>query len=58
MSFSTCPIATVHAPLEKVWSLLSDPSRYALWWDAEMRSIDSEGPAIAGQEILAQAKTI
>jgi Polyketide cyclase / dehydrase and lipid transport len=58
MSFYTCPIATVHAPLDKVWCLLSDPSRYALWWDAETRSISPKGPAIAGQEILARTKAL
>jgi uncharacterized protein YndB with AHSA1/START domain len=58
MSFYTCPIAKVHAPLDKVWSLLSDPSRYALWWDAETRSINPEGPAVASQKILAQIKAL
>jgi hypothetical protein len=58
MSFYTCPVATIHAPLDKVWDLLSDPSRYALWWDAQTRSISPAGPAIAGQEILAQTKAL
>jgi hypothetical protein len=56
MSFYTCPIATVNAPLDKVWGLLSDPSRFALWWDAETRSVTPTGPAIAGQKILAQTR--
>lgn len=25
MSFNTCPIATVEAPIEQVWRLLADP---------------------------------
>jgi uncharacterized protein YndB with AHSA1/START domain len=54
MSFSTCPIATVDAPVEHVWRLLVDPARYALWWDAETRSISPTGPAQAGQQIFAQ----
>jgi hypothetical protein len=58
MSFYTCPIATVHAPLDKVSGLLSDPSRYALWWGAQTRSISPAGLAIAGQKILAQTKAL
>jgi hypothetical protein len=54
MSFYTCPITMVHAPLDNVWDLLSDPSHYALWWDAETCSISPEGPARAGQKILAR----
>jgi len=54
MSFSTCPIATVDAPVEEVWRLLADPARYALWWEAQTRSITPEGPAQPGQQIFAQ----
>ena len=54
MSFSTCPIATLDASVEQVWRLLADPARYALWWDAQTRSIIPEGPAQAGQQVFAQ----
>jgi hypothetical protein len=54
LSFSTCPIATVDAPVERVWSLLADPANYARWWDAETRSLTPEGPARPGQKIEAQ----
>ncbi|MEO6235479.1 MAG: SRPBCC family protein [Vicinamibacterales bacterium] len=53
MSFSTCPIATINAPIEQVWRLLADPSRCALWWDAETVSIIPEGPAHVGQRVVA-----
>ena len=53
MSLSTCPIATVHAPVERVWRLLADPSRYDLWWEAHTVSIIPEGPAQAGQQVIA-----
>ncbi len=56
MSFNTCPIATVNAPVERVWHLLSDPASYALWWDAQTYSIVPEGPAQAGQKIYAQTR--
>jgi hypothetical protein len=53
MSVSTCPIATVNAPVERAWRLLADPAAYALWWDARTRSILPPGPAQPGQQILA-----
>ena len=54
MSLSTCPIATIDAPVEQVWRLLADPAHYAEWWDAETRSIVPAGPAHSGQQIFAQ----
>ncbi len=56
MSISTCPIATVEAPAETVWRFLADPYNYALWWDAETRSIEPAGPAHSGQRISAQTR--
>jgi len=55
MSLSTCPIATIDAPAERVWQLLANPVRCADWWDAQTHSIIPEGPAQPGQQILAQA---
>jgi ligand-binding SRPBCC domain-containing protein len=37
MSISVCPLATIHAPVERVWSFLSEPANYGLWWDAQTR---------------------
>jgi len=54
MSLSTCPIATIDAPVERVWRLLFEPVRYDEWWDAHTVSIIPEGPAQAGQQIVAQ----
>ena len=53
MSVSVCPFATVHAPVERVWSFLSEPANYALWWEVQTRSIVPEGPASPGQKIYA-----
>ena len=58
MSISTCPIATVEAPVEQVWQLLSDPYNYGLWWDAETRSIEPAGPAKPGQRISARTRAL
>ena len=51
---SICPVATIHAPAERVWNFLSEPSNYALWWDAQTRSIFPSGPAQPGQKIYAE----
>jgi ligand-binding SRPBCC domain-containing protein len=53
MSVFICPIANVDAPLERVWNFLSEPANYALWWDADTRSILPAGPAHLGQKITA-----
>ncbi len=54
MSFTTCPVATIDAPAEKVWSLLDTPENFSRWWDAETCEIIPEGPAQAGQKIIAE----
>src|SRR5450432_2665164 len=54
MSVSVCPIDIINAPIENVWSFLSEPANYALWWDAKTLSIVPEGPAQSGQKIRAQ----
>ena len=55
MSLSVCPIATVRAPSEAVWSLLDDPRRYDIWWEAHTDSVSPPGPAQASQEVRAHA---
>ena len=58
MAVSVCPVATINAPAERVWRLLSEPANYALWWDAQTRSIVPAGPAAAGQRIYAQSAAL
>jgi uncharacterized protein YndB with AHSA1/START domain len=55
MTLSTCPIATINAPIESVWKLLAEPANYDLWWDAKTRSIDPQGRAQEGQRVHAKA---
>jgi hypothetical protein len=58
MSISVCPLATINAPVERAWSFLSEPTNYALWWDAQTRSIVPEGPASPDQKIYAQTAAL
>ena len=53
MSLRVCPIAHVHAPVKRVWSLLAQPADFAKWWDAQTKSIEPKGPTQAGQRIHA-----
>ena len=58
MSVSVCPLATVHASVERVWTFVSEPANYALWWDAQTRSIVPEGAVSPGQKIYAQTTAL
>ena len=58
MGFDTCPVANVGASVEQVWRLLANPTQYALWWDAQTRTITPEGLAQPGQRISAQTAAL
>ena len=49
MVVSVCPGAIVAAPVEDVWELLTQTSRYDEWWDAHLVRSVPEGPAVPGQ---------
>ena len=53
MAISTCPIAVVQAPADRVWNLLSEPANYDQWWEVQTRSITPAGSAQPGQRITA-----
>jgi uncharacterized protein YndB with AHSA1/START domain len=55
MTLSTCPIATINAPIKRVWELLAEPANYDLWWDAKTRSIVPQGRAQVRQRVHAKA---
>lgn len=58
MSLNACPIATVDASVERVWTSLADPHQYSLWWDAQTVLIEPDGPAQPGQVIHAQSRAL
>jgi hypothetical protein len=51
MSVTFCPAATVAAPVERVWELLTDPALRDEWWDARTERVVPEGKASPGQVI-------
>src|SRR5262245_8904567 len=56
MTLSVCPMTTIHAPIERVWPLLSEPANFDRWWDAQTLSISPEGHARPGQTIHARTR--
>ena len=58
MVLSTCPIATVAASAEHVWSLLSDPVRYSEWWDLRTERVDPPGPIAPSQTIHGTSRAL
>lgn len=54
MGFSICPADVVAAPVESVWELLSEPTRFDVWWDARTERIVPEGKAAPGQMVYAK----
>ncbi len=53
MVVSVCPAAIVSAPVEDVWELLIQTSKYDTWWDAHLEKCVPEGPATPGQLVYA-----
>jgi hypothetical protein len=51
MSLTACPAASVAAPVEVIWEILTQPAYYALWADAQVQCVDPEGPAVVGQTV-------
>jgi len=54
---STCPTATIHAPPDVVWLLLTDPAEYA-HWGLHVGSVDPPRLAHAGQRIELQDRAL
>jgi carbon monoxide dehydrogenase subunit G len=55
---SVCPIATITAPVERVWALLADPSSYGRWIDGAVESLEPPGPARPGQVVIVAAPAL
>ena len=58
MTISACPADDVAAPVEVVWSLLDDPMRFDLWWDARTKTAEPPGRLAPGQHVEARAKGV
>jgi hypothetical protein len=54
MSKISCPTALVNAPIDVVWSLLTEPARWTEFFDIRVTRIDPSGPAVVGQRIYGE----
>ncbi len=52
---TTCPTATIAAPIERVWSLLIEPREWTRWSRTRFESADPAGTMRAGQRIRLSA---
>jgi uncharacterized protein YndB with AHSA1/START domain len=50
-TLSVCPTEDIAAPLDEVWSLLVDPGKLDLWWDAKLQRMRPVGTMVPGQLI-------
>jgi len=55
---NVCPGAFFNASADRVWSVLSDPTRYDAWWDAQTDAVDPPGPVQPGQTILGSSRAL
>jgi len=53
---SACPAATVTAPIEIVWKLLTTPAGYETWVNARVERVAPTGPACPGQEVVLRGR--
>jgi hypothetical protein len=53
MKTTSCPTSLVDAPIGVVWTLLTDPARWAEFFDIRISHIDPSGSAVVGQRIYA-----
>ena len=51
MPLTVCPSAIVAAPVEIVWEILTQPTHYSAWADAQLQRIEPDAPAVVGQTI-------
>lgn len=56
MTISVCPIATVAAPAQAVWEVLTTPEEYGAWWRARTERVVPPGTAVAGQRVTASVR--
>ncbi|MBV9688751.1 MAG: SRPBCC family protein [Ktedonobacteraceae bacterium] len=58
MGLNVCPAAIVAAPIEIVWALVSNPSRWDEWADVKTVRIVPEGLASPGQMIYVTSRAL
>ena len=55
MEYASCPSALVHAPVEIVWRLLTDPAGWGEFYDLRVTAVEPAGPAAEGQKLYGES---
>ena len=58
MTLSVCPAATIAAPIERVWALLTDPHQVGAWSDARLEEAVPDGPVQVHQRLRFSAAAL
>jgi hypothetical protein len=55
MTNISCPTALVNAPIDVVWTLLTEPAGWTEFFDIRVTRTDPPGPAVVGQRIYGES---
>jgi hypothetical protein len=55
MKHVSCPTALVHAPLDIVWALLTEPAGWKEFFDIRITRVVPPGSAVVGQRIYGES---
>ena len=55
MAYKACPTAVIEAPIDRVWTLLTNPAGWGDFFDLRITKVDPAGPAIVGQCVEAES---
>ena len=55
MEYRACPTAVIEAPIDRVWTLLTNPAGWGDFFDLRITKVDPAGMAIVGQRVEAES---
>ncbi|MDP9150939.1 MAG: hypothetical protein M3O36_13500 [Myxococcota bacterium] len=53
-AFASCPTEVIDAPMEVVWSRLTDVARWGTFFDIRVQRVEPSGPATVGQRFFGE----
>ena len=58
MTYASCPTVVVHAPIDIVWKLLTQPARWGDFFDLRITGVEPAGPAVIGQRFCGEPPSV
>jgi hypothetical protein len=55
MTYASCPTVVVHAPIDIVWKLLTQPARWGDFFDLRITGVEPAGPVVIGQRFCGES---